>query len=33
VARAMAAELGKAEDWEKAQVAEFTAIAERYLPV
>jgi hypothetical protein len=28
----MAAELGKAEDWEKAQVAEFTAIAERYLP-
>ncbi len=26
-------DLGKNEDWEKAQVTEFTAIAERYLPV
>ena len=32
VARVMAAELGKAGDWERAQVAAFTAIAERYLP-
>jgi glycerol-3-phosphate dehydrogenase len=33
VARLMAAELGKTEDWVKAQVTEFTTIAERYLPV
>ena len=33
VARLMAAQLGKTDDWERAQVAEFTTIAERYLPV
>jgi glycerol-3-phosphate dehydrogenase len=33
VARLMAVQLGKDDDWEKAQVDEFTAIAERYLPV
>jgi glycerol-3-phosphate dehydrogenase len=33
VARLMATELGKSDDWEKAQVSEFTTLAERYLPV
>jgi glycerol-3-phosphate dehydrogenase len=32
VARVMAAELGRDERWQADQVAEFTAIAERYLP-
>jgi glycerol-3-phosphate dehydrogenase len=32
VARLMAAELGRDESWQQAQVAEFNAIAERYLP-
>ena len=33
VARLMAAELGRDEAWQKQQVAEFSAIAEGYLPV
>ena len=33
VARLMAGQLGKNEEWERTQVAGFTAIAERYLPV
>lgn len=33
VAGLMAAELGRDERWQRDQVAEFTAIAERYLPV
>jgi glycerol-3-phosphate dehydrogenase len=32
VARVMAAELGRDETWQAGQVADFTAIAERYLP-
>ena len=32
VAHLMAEQMGKTTDWERAQVAEFTAIAERYLP-
>jgi glycerol-3-phosphate dehydrogenase len=32
VARVMAEQLGRAQEWEKAQVDEFTSIAERYLP-
>jgi len=33
VAALMAAEMGRDESWQRAQVAEFTAIAERYLPL
>jgi glycerol-3-phosphate dehydrogenase len=33
VARLMAAQMGRPQEWEKAQVTEFTSIAERYLPV
>jgi glycerol-3-phosphate dehydrogenase len=33
VARVMAAELGRDEDWQRAQVADFTAIAQNYLPI
>jgi glycerol-3-phosphate dehydrogenase len=32
VARLMAAELGRDDAWQRAQIAEFTGIAERYLP-
>jgi glycerol-3-phosphate dehydrogenase len=32
VARVMAGELGRDERWQAGQVAEFTSIAERYLP-